>query len=353
MAAMRTAPVFRITYWGVTGTLSAPLRPAEVTDRVVQAIRYLAERGQLADLGPGPDLEARVRQRVEQELPFHQRSSYGGNTTCVEVETPDALIILDCGSGFRELGAALERRWMTAGVQRRAHVLVTHPHMDHTFATPYFAPYYNPTCSFTIHASQKTLDSLAVLLNPDSALSQLYFPPTYAEMKALENFRVLTPGMTFSIGSTEVRTQALNHPGDCLGFRLENAGRVFVFATDHEQVQVPDMALAELARDADLLYADGQYTAAEYDGQVGIAGDVPLCRRGWGHSSIEACVTTAVAAGVRRLHVGHRDPRRIDEQIAQMEAALQELLHRELDRVGRPEDACQVCIPHEGLTLFL
>ncbi len=108
---MSAEPVFTITYWGVTGTLTAPLRPPEVTDKLVGAIVQLAERGRLADLRPGPDLEATVRRRVEQELPFHLRSSYGGNTTCVEVQTPDTLLILDCGSGFRELGLALEARW--------------------------------------------------------------------------------------------------------------------------------------------------------------------------------------------------------------------------------------------------
>jgi hypothetical protein len=89
---MAADPVFTITYWGVTGSLSAPLRPPEVTDKVVAAIRHLVEHGRLADLRPGPDLEAAVRSRVE-ELPFHLRSAYGGNTTCVEVQTPDALLI--------------------------------------------------------------------------------------------------------------------------------------------------------------------------------------------------------------------------------------------------------------------
>ena len=67
----------------------------------------LIERDRLADLRPGPDLEANLRRRIEEELPFHLRSSYGGNTTCVEVQTPDALLILDCGSGFRELGVVV------------------------------------------------------------------------------------------------------------------------------------------------------------------------------------------------------------------------------------------------------
>jgi phosphoribosyl 1,2-cyclic phosphodiesterase len=349
-------PVFTITYWGVTGTLTAPLRPPEVTDKVVGAITRLAERGRLADLRPGPGLEAEVRRLVEAELPFHLRSSYGGNTTCVEVQTPDALIILDCGSGFRELGIALEARWKVAPRDggkggRTAHVLVSHPHIDHIYATPYFAPYFDPANRFIIWGSAGVLESLGVLFNPTSELSQTYFPPTYDQMKALEDFRPVQAGAEFRIGSTRITTHALYHPGGCMAYRLENAGRVFVFATDNEHIEVPDPGLAAFARDADVLYTEGQYTAAEYEGCEGIGGDPPLSRRGWGHSSIEACLATALAAGVRELHIGHRDPRRSDEQLAHLDASLRQLARDELRRAGRPEDDCRARIVHEGLVV--
>ncbi len=347
-------PVFTITYWGVTGTLSAPLRGAEVTDKVTQAVLRLAEEGRLANLRPGPGLAADVRRAVE-GLPFHLRSTYGGNTTCVEVQTPDALLIFDCGSGFRELGVSLDARWRAAGkaAVRRADVLVTHAHMDHTFATPYFVPYYNPANSFTIWGSQVVIDSLAAVLNPNSSLSQIYFPPTYDQMAAIREFRTLLHGQEFRIGSTLLRTYALRHPGGCLAFRLENAGKVFVFATDHEQQQVPDPGLADFARGADLLYTEGQYTQAEYDGKAGVSGDPPLPRHGWGHSPIEACVATAVAAGVKAVHVGHRDPRRGDGELAELDAYAARCAEEELRRAGRPAGSCQALIPYEGLTVRL
>ncbi len=351
---MSSDAVFTITYWGITGTLSAPVRPPEITDRLVRAVARLAEEGRLADLRPGPDLEAEVRRRVE-GLPFHLHSSYGGNTTCVEVRTPDELLLLDCGSGFRELGVELDARWQAEGPRaaRSAHVLLTHPHMDHTFATPYFAPYYNPANSFTLWGSRATLDSLAAVLDPRSTLSQLYFPPTYAELKAVRDIRTLQGGLTFRLGSTTVSTYALHHPGGCLAYRLENAGRVFVFATDHEHQEVPDPGLAAFARGADLLYTEGQYTLAEYEGREGVAGDPPMPRRGWGHSPVESCVSTAVAADVRAVHIGHRDPRRNDEQIARIDAYVRELARDELRRAGRPADSMEALIPYEGLTVRL
>jgi phosphoribosyl 1,2-cyclic phosphodiesterase len=345
--------VFTITYWGVTGTLTAPLRPAEVTDKLVAAIKHLVEVNRLADLRAGPDLETIIRRRIEEELPFHRRSGYGGNTTCVEVQTPDALLILDCGSGFRELGVARAARWQDRhpGRERTAHVLVTHPHIDHIFGTPYFVPYYDPANRFTIWGSPDVIHSLGVLFNPESEMSRRYFPPTYEQMMALEEFRPIEPGSAFHIESTHIRTHALTHPGGCTAYRLENAGRVFVFATDHEQIEVPDRGLVEFARGADLFYTEGQYTRAEYEGRANIGDSPALSRRGWGHSSIEACVSTAVAAGVRELHLGHRDPARSDEDIARLEVFLRECLRDELRRAGRAEDSCRARIVHEGLTV--
>lgn len=350
---MSSETAFSITYWGVTGTLTAPLRPLEVTDKLVAAIERLVARGLLADLRVGIDLEATIRQRVERELPFHLRSGYGGNTTCVEVRTPDALLILDCGSGFRELGVSLAARWRgkPQGEQRTAHVLVTHPHIDHICGTPYFVPYYDPSNHFTIWGSPNVLHHLGLLFDPESEMSRRYFPPTYDQMKALEDFRPIQPGSAFQIGSTQIRTHSLTHPGGCMGYRLENAGRVFVFATDHEQVETPDRGLVEFARGADLLYTEGQYTRAEYEGHAKIGESPPLSRLGWGHSTVEACVVTAVAAGVRELHLGHRDPARNDEDIARLDDFLQERMREELRRVGRAEDSCRTRIVHEGLTV--
>ena len=103
---------------------------------------------------------------------------------------------------------------------------------------------------------------------------------------------------------------------------------MFVFATDHEQQEVPDRGAGRLRRGADLLYTEGQYTQAEYEGRVGMSGDPPVKRVGWGHSPVEACVRTALAAQAKALHVGHRDPRRNDAEIAAFEAYARALLAR-------------------------
>jgi phosphoribosyl 1,2-cyclic phosphodiesterase len=352
---MHSDAVFTITYWGTTGTLTTPLTPAEVTDKLVRAIERLVEQGRLLDLRPGPGLHRAIRRHVDEGLPFDLRSTFGGNTTCVEVQAPDKLLILDCGSGLRDLGVAIGQRWNAPDYtgSRSAHVLITHAHMDHTYATPYVGPYFDPRNHFTLYGSRSVLDSLEAVLSPKSPLSHTYFPPTFDLMKAVKDFRELQAQDHFEIGSTRITTYALNHPGGCLAYRLENAGRVFVFATDHEHQEVPDPGLAEFARGADVLYTEGQYLASEYEGRQAIPGDPPLSRKGWGHSPVEACVATAVAAGVRHLHLGHREPRRNDAQLVDIERYAQQMMRDELRRAGRGPDECRVVIPYEGLTVRL
>src|SRR5262245_15762519 len=176
---MSSEPVFIVRYWGITGTLSDPLRPAQVTDKLVRALEHLAAAGRLGDLVPGPGLH-QAAERAVATLPFELRSTFGGHTTCVELRTPDALIVLDCGSGFRELGIALEQEWNAPDSRsdRTAYVLVTHPHVDHTLSTPFFGPYFDPRNSFILWGTRAVLDSLEAVLNPQSALSKTYFPPT-------------------------------------------------------------------------------------------------------------------------------------------------------------------------------
>jgi phosphoribosyl 1,2-cyclic phosphodiesterase len=348
-------PVFEVIYWGATGTMAAPLLPAQATEKLVESVARLIEQGALAGLAPGPRLRAAVAEIVERHLPFHLRSTYGGNTTCIEIQTPDGLIIFDCGSGLRELGHSLLERWRLQGqtARRSADILISHAHMDHTFGTPYFIPYYDGGCCFQIHALQSVIDSLTAVLSPDSALSRLYFPPTFSEMKSTITSHSVLPGDDWWIGSTHILTYPLNHPGGALAFRIENSGRAIVLASDHEHLQAPDPDLAHFARGADLLYMDGQYREAEYLGKAGIGSDPGFSRINWGHSPMESCVKTAVAAGAGLLHVGHREPRRADAGTAAFEEDLRRLTAAELAARKSPGRACSAAVPYEGMRALI
>jgi ribonuclease BN (tRNA processing enzyme) len=82
-----------------------------------------------------------------------------------------------------------------------------------------------------------------------------------------------------------------------------------VYATDTEHFACVDPTLKKLAAGADILIYDAQYTPAEYPAKVG-----------WGHSTWEAGVALARAAGVSQLVLFHHDPSRTDDGLAALEA---------------------------------
>ncbi len=214
-------------------------------------------------------------------------------------------------------------------------------------AIPFVESFYDPRNHFTIWAPQAVLDSLDMVFSEPSPSSRVYVPTGYAEMSGIKEFRAIEPGIDFEIGQTRLRSFALNHPGGSVAYRLDRSGRRAVIATDHEHQEIPDRRLADFARDADLLYADAQYLTDEYLGQRGIGGGAAQSHAGWGHSTVDAAVATAVEANVRLLHLGHHEPRRTDLELHEIESLAERLLREQLISAGRPPDSCRVQLAHE------
>jgi len=340
---------FRIRFWGARGTFSTPLLPDQLLDRVVESIRNLLRSSASGELSAELDAN-RLREMVTEHVPFHVRSTFGGNTTCIEVETPDQHFIVDAGSGLCPLGAAIASRWSDPEFSGKRHavILLSHAHMDHVFAIPFVDTLYDPHNEFHIWAQEEVVASLNAVLGPSAPLGSLYVPPTFAMMKGIKQFRRISAGEAYQIGGTTVRTFALNHPGGCLAFRFERGDRSIVLASDHEQTQTVDEGLVEFCRGADLLYADAQYYQSEYQGSQGIDGNRPLPRKGWGHSSVESAIETALAAQVKRLYLGHHDPKRSDQSLQELESHAR----RHLGEVA-PDSPIEVCMTREGASLAM
>ena len=112
---------------------------------------------------------------------------YGGNTPCVEVRTDtDWLVILDAGTGIRELGRSL----VASGERGRASpadIFLTHAHWDHIQGIPFFAPIFQPGNHFTIWGS-KTLETSIDRVIRDQ-MSPVVFPVTFEQLDATHRFR--------------------------------------------------------------------------------------------------------------------------------------------------------------------
>ena len=212
---------------------------------------------------------------------------YGGNTSCVEVELADGtILILDAGSGIRELGQRLLGR-----EHGELHICLTHLHLDHVEGLGFFGPLWRAGWKLRFWGPPSTTATLRERVS--RYLSPPLFPIGLSEAPAEAVFED-APREPWRIGSALVEAQFVEHRGPTLGYRIEEEGRVLVYLPDHEPYLTA--ALGDppewisgwaLAAGADLLLHDAQYTTDEYMGRLG-----------WGHSSVAHAATFARAAGV-------------------------------------------------------
>jgi phosphoribosyl 1,2-cyclic phosphodiesterase len=247
---------------------------------------------------------------------------YGGNTPCVEVRTEtDWLVILDAGTGIRELGRSLMTRnnGSAAGGPIAGDIFLTHAHWDHIQGIPFFAPIFQQGNRFTIWGS-KTLETSIDRVIRDQ-MSPVVFPVSFEELSARIDFCEIAEEQRSGNGYV-VTAFAVQHPGGALGYRFSSGkanDKSFVYISDNELASHEsyrnDAAwrdrLVEFVRGASLLVHDATYTSDEYGRH-----------RGWGHSTYEDAVTLALDAGVDELVLFHHRPERTDEEVDQcLEAA--------------------------------
>lgn len=241
--------------------------------------------------------------------------SYGGNTSCVELELADGTtLILDAGSGIRELGQRLIER-----EPGTVYICLTHLHLDHVEGLGFFAPLWRAGWKLRFWGPPSTTATLRERVS--RYLSPPLFPIGLSEALAEAVFDDV-PREPWRIGSALVEAQTVEHRGPTLGYRIEEEGRVLAYVPDHEPyltAAVDDrpewISGWALAAGADLLLHDSQYTAEEYEGRLG-----------WGHSSGSHAAAFSRAAEVRRLALFHHDPMRSDRQLDELYDDVAELV---------------------------
>jgi len=232
--------------------------------------------------------------------PERRNSRYGGNTACIEVRLANGtIIILDCGSGLRSLGKSLLREFATRPVH--AYVFLTHFHWDHIQGIPFFLPLYKKGNSISFHSV--LADGQRLREAVDAQMVTPYFPADPSLMAAFRHFYELG-ARPINLNGGLITSAPMNHPQGCVGYRIEADGAAFVLATDTEPGSLAhDQAIRELARDADALVYDAQYTPEQLQGE----------KRGWGHSSWLEGVRVARDCGAKRLVLFHHDPDNDDD----------------------------------------
>jgi phosphoribosyl 1,2-cyclic phosphodiesterase len=236
---------------------------------------------------------------------------FGGNTTCVRVTLSHGyVIILDAGTGIRQLGKDL----VASGHEQfdQIPIVLSHTHWDHIQGFPFFAPAYDSRRGFLIAICglERAGEDLETVFA--AQMQAEFFPVPLEQMGG--RFTFIQPDVTEYTGEFGNRWQPLrhDHPGGAYSYRYSEGDTTLVYCTDIEHGEGIDERIVELARGADLLIHDAQYTPGELKD-----------KKGWGHSSWEQAIEVADRAGVKRLALTHHDPEHDDRFLSEMEKQCQ------------------------------
>lgn len=241
-------------------------------------------------------------------VPGPRSVRYGGNTPCVSIELGnEECLIFDAGTGIRALSNHLAQK---SSAPVKARIFISHPHWDHINALPFFAPLYEKGNHFDIYAASN--GGLAPRDLIASQMDGVFFPITMHAFGANVDFHELKEQTLTLENGAIIRTLLLNHPGNCLGYRVEYKGHSICYVTDNELYPHDskhydadyEKRLIDFVFAADILITDTTYMDDEYPEHIH-----------WGHSAVGAVAQLAHKAKVGSLFLFHHDPDQSDADI--------------------------------------
>ena len=228
--------------------------------------------------------------------PGERTVRYGGNTACVELrDETNHLLVLDAGTGLRELGIKLN-----GTSPLTVDLFLSHLHWDHIQGIPFFRPAFDPRNTLRLYGPTQHLPLRQLL---GLGMDDPFFPVDLDGLPVQLEVHEVDSGSSRVVGPYTVTAATIVHPAPALAYRIEADGKALVYATDTEDsFSGKPNPVIELARNADALIHDGQFLDEDF-------------RAGWGHSTVNSALDVARRANVKRLILYHHDPDRSDDAL--------------------------------------
>ena len=316
-----------VRFWGTRGSLPVAMKAGAVRGKIADALKAAQGR----DLSSDAEIEA----FIDNELEFAVAGTYGGASSCVEIDLGnDEFILCDMGSGLREFGLNSIPMVSSGAKSGRYNFFLSHPHWDHIMGFPFFAPAFMPNNALHFYGGH---DIEAALRRQQDDPS---FPVPLDWMGAPREFNRMQEGAALDFADWSVTMKKQPHHGDSYGYRFQHNDKVVVYTTDAEhKLEDPEGMDAHIAfmKDADLVVFDTMYSMA----------DAISVKQDWGHSSNTVAVDMCHQAGVKQLVMFHHEPVYSDAMIQQTHK--ETVRYEELVRPG--EAALTVSCAYDGLEI--
>ena len=280
----------KVRFWGVRGSLPTPVSRKVIQDKITAVVQRITAE----------DIETpEKRELFLSRLPDYLFGTVGGNTPCIEIQVSnDTLIILDAGSGIRELGVQIKKKMPKV---RNLHIFFSHFHYDHIMGLPFFPPAYDP--KVTIHFYSPIPNFEEILRGQ---MHPPYFPVEMKVMYADLYFHVLSEKQ-IDIQNTVVEYLQRSHPGESFAYKINGPSKNIIYSTDTE-LSEEDFKKNEknisFFQNTDIIILDSQYTLGE-----------AIEKFNWGHSSYSMAVDFAVEWGMEKLLLYHHEPLYDDQKL--------------------------------------
>jgi phosphoribosyl 1,2-cyclic phosphodiesterase len=283
----------RIRFWGVRGSLPTPQSPSQIKSKISAIIERVRPE----------DLESpQAREKFLANLPDWLFGTVGGNTPCLEIrpnEDSEDIIVLDAGSGLREMGITAEKERVIPG---HYHIFFSHFHWDHLMGLPFFNPAYDPSARIDFYSPKDQLEQIL-----RGQMSQPYFPISLDAMNAEKHFNLINKESSIIIDDMQVSCKKMNHPGDSFSYLVDDGNHRMLYATDTE-LSSTDFEKTEeniaFFQNLDVIILDSQYTLGE-----------AIEKYNWGHSAFSLAVDFAANWGIKHLVLFHHDPTYDDRKL--------------------------------------
>lgn len=300
-----------VRFWGTRGSLPTAQSAQQVREKLTTVLEASVEAG-LNSVDAIPSFL--------DGLPFHLQGCYGGESSCVQLETDsDAYFLFDMGSGLRRFAVD---RMKAHGPQnpQTYNIFMSHVHHDHIMGFPFFVPAFIPGNKIRIIGCHDVLEHALRKQQEDPS-----FPVPFDFLNADIEFVKLTPGELFEIEDITVEPFLQLHHGDSYGYRVTHKDKVVVYSTDSEHKL--DNAeetehFTKAFRDADVVIFDAMYSLQD---AISVKAD-------WGHSSNIVGVDLCRFAGAKRYCMYHHEPVNSDEKLDEILAQTRK--YEELSRQG-------------------